>query len=145
MTNISVSSDIIGNNYVGGIAGYAGNINQFVVSSNVTGSNYVGCASGGADSSKGVCLSGKIVGTSNVNRIFGTSKGTRNVLAIQNEVLVNNSKKTNTSSNSNDGLDILREDLTQQKYEELGFIFEVKISEPYWLYNDGNILLKGVN
>ena len=145
MTNISVSSDIIGNNYVGGIAGYAGNINQFVVSSNVTGSNYVGCASGGADSSKGVCLSGKIVGTSNVNRIFGTSKGTRNVLAIQNEVLVNNSKKTNTSSNSNDGLDILREDLTQQKYEELGFTFEIKISEPYWLYNDSNILLKGVN
>ena len=146
INNIKVSSNIAGNNYVGGISGYISNINQFIVNADVSGNSYVGCASGRSDGSKGVCLSGKITGKSNANRIFGSSSSsTKNVIAVMDNVLVNNSKRTNTNSNSNDGADISTSDLIQSKYEELGFSFDESTTTPYWIYNDGNVVLKGIN
>ena len=143
MTNIKVSnSSAEGTNYVGTLAGYGNTMNQVIVSGNVTGVRYVGGIAGRGNTSKGVYLKGNVVGTSDTNRIYGTSSGTKNVLAVKDDVTVNGNTVTGTNQNSNIGLDVTISDLTQSKYEELGFVFTATSGNPYWELNNGIMNIK---
>ena len=132
ITNIKANATTSGNNYIGVLAGYGNTMNQIVVSGNVTGNSYVGLIAGRGNTSSGVALNGSVNGTSNTNRIYGTSSGTKNILAISDNVLVNGSTVTSTTANSNNGLDVTLDDLTKTKYTELGFIFSASSGSPYW-------------
>ena len=143
MTNIKITnSKANGNQYVGVLAGYGNTMNQVIVSGDATGVNYVGGIAGRGNASKGVYLSGNVIGSTNTNRIYGTSSGTKVVLAVADKVLVNGSIVTGTNQNSNIGLDILESDLTQSKYEELGFVFTASSGNPYWFIENDELYIK---
>ena len=143
MTNIKITnSSATGNNYVGVLAGYGNTMNQIIVSGNATGNQRVGGIAGRGNTSKGIYLSGNVTGSSNTNRIYGESSGTKVVWAIQDKVFVNGVNVTGTNQNSNIGLDILESDLTQSKYEELGFVFSATSGNPYWVLENNEMYLR---
>ncbi len=143
VNNNETTSTVTGNTYVGGIVGY-GNVTSGIMKGDVTGDNYVGGIVGSSRHSsnggivKAVYASGNVEGNQNTNLLLSYTGTTLSGYVVKG-VTLNGKEVTSDNINGVNGLEVER--LTQDMYKGIGFNFDSSVI-PYWIYNDGSVLLK---
>ncbi len=119
---VTVSSDVKGTTNVGGIVGLSST--RFTTNLQRT-----------------YMKSGTITGTTNVHRILGS--GSCDIGSYSSpDVTINGERIVSELNTSLDGADLSLENATQSVFESLGFSFVESTTDPYWIFNNGDIKLQ---
>ena len=153
LNNVEITKgNVEGESSVGGLVGYvygynSTNIKAITLSSDVTGITNVGGIAGYSKTNyttnyyRTYMKSGTITGTTNVHRILGS--GSCNIGSYSSpDVTINGETIVSELNTSLDGADLSLENATQSIFESLEFSFVESTTNPYWIFNNGDIKLQ---